>query len=339
MHTNVQKTEEFSRMTFVDYGMILWKRRLLFLILTLSTAVAAVIVSISSIFLPNNLALLPKKFKASAIVQVKTTTMLNQSEKFINSNTLDALAELANINTEAKEKYALLVLMLKNRLFLDEAAKNIAEEKLKENKTGKANIENDFIENIEVKKDQDALSIIINYESVDEEHSLKVVNSILDLLNERLDEFEQNDSKRKLEILNYKMQQVNNSIYMIEKELKDYLTKNAVNSMEKIDGLADFEYERMKQRLYIQYDINNTLTRQYEFEKLKSLRKEPLFEVIEKPKILNVKSGLSKLKFVLSSVIGSIFFTIVLISVLEYLNRVKSDPIEMGKIKNYKKVE
>lgn len=323
-----------NHMTPVDYALVIWKRRYLVIILTVIAAIASLVVSTSSFFLPAEMSLMPNRYKATAMVQINETSSSSFFNEAVPSATLESLADLAGIRTKVKTKGSLLALLAKSGSALDELAEQlILEGKPKAKNISKAALRNDLFKNIEIKQNEATQTITVSYEGIEPEFSRQVANKLVEILDKRFTELDKNESISQMKILENKLNDMKKSTVEYENELKAFSEKYGAVNIEALTTTVSLEYARIQRELLVQTEILKTLAQQYEFAKLNATFQEPTFRVIELAEIPNVKSGPSRIKFIAGAIAATLFVSLFLVFLLEYLERVKADPIEMEKIK------
>ncbi|WP_028973466.1 GumC family protein [Spirochaeta cellobiosiphila] len=107
---------------------------------------------------------------------------------------------------------------------------------------------------------------------------------------------------------------------------------SSISNQKDIPELA-LEFNHLRRDLVIQEALFQLLTQQYESTKLSLQGQQPVFQVIEKAQIPDIKSGPHRSLIVIAGSLGGFFFSILLAFLKDSIRQIKKDPIKIRKLK------
>lgn len=120
----------------------------------------------------------------------------------------------------------------------------------------------------------------------------------------------------------------------IEQGYSEY--EGAMPSQQDLPRIA-IEYARLERDLQVQAAIYTSLRQQYEVSKLSTEGDSPIFQILELAEVPEVKSGPSRGMISIIVTVTAFFLSVFLAFVLEYVDRVRHDPVEMAKLQSLRR--
>ena len=305
---------------FTDYVVILWKRRTLVIWITLTfTLFSVVLVGVSKIA-PPALNPLPQRYRAIALVQIRDLFDFRTFAGGKESSNYEYLAELAGVRTNIKVKNALITLLAKSNPVLAELSeKTISSLDIPNTDSSKGRLKGDFKRNIKVEPDESSRTISISYVSIYPDFSSLVVNTLIDLLNERMLTLEREDYHERLQEIKRKIDEFPESRISDAKRIKD--ESISPGNMPIPNGFGD--YSEVMQKTIDQYD-----------ELLVSIAmlNEPLNIIESADTNIEFANG-SSAKILIAGIAVGLFISTFIAFVVEYIDRIRADSDRMAKIR------
>jgi uncharacterized protein involved in exopolysaccharide biosynthesis len=233
---DTEDTGKFSDEDEIDllslFG-ILYRYRLLIIVLTLVAAVAAFLFSVVSLMLPPEKSYLPNRYRGQALILIQAKESSSISS-MLSSSSLGSLAGLAGI--ESGSSYGeLAVKLLRSKSILDPIiGKYNLIERYDIEKYIKANSRKELLENSRFEYDSNTNTVAISFEDYDPEFARDVTNSMVDLLDQRFAGIGGNRNITRKNLLEAKLVDVTAEMAALEARIRDFQEKHGVLTVEEL---------------------------------------------------------------------------------------------------------
>lgn len=307
---------------FTDYLLILWKRRVFVAMATsIVVLLSLVAVGISKVA-PAKYNPLPQKYRAIALVQIRDLYDVRASAGRKELAEYEYLAELAGVRTDIKVKNALITLLARSNPVIEELSeKTISGLSVVDSESARSILKKDFRKNIKVEPDELSRTITISYVSIYRGFSSLVVNTLVDILNERMLKVEREDYENRLSEIRGKLESLNLSEFGGEKVATGGST--APTGGTGYDVVGDYSEIKAKTRSQYEQLLMNLV-----------LLSKPL-NIVEAADMNIEFVGESRLKIIIAGLAIGLFVSTFIAFVMEYIDRVRADAEKMRKIKSY----
>ncbi len=213
---------------------VLFRYKLLIIIITLVSALGAVGFSVLSLVLPPERSPLPNKYRPEALILVQGQQQGDLSS-MISSSGLGALASMAGVSVDGSGYGELAVILLKSKSILDTIAEEFnLVERYKIKKYIKAETRSIILENSSFDYDAKTNTITISYEDYDPVLATAVVNRIVELLDKRVSSICGNRSLTLKKLLEVKLDGVSAEMSGLEARIQDFQQEHGVLSIEEL---------------------------------------------------------------------------------------------------------
>lgn len=214
---------------------VLFRYRLLIIIITLVSALGAVGFSVLSLVLPPEKSPLPNKYRPEALILVQDQQQGGGLSSMISSSGLGALAGMAGISAGGSGYGELAVKLLKSKSILDKIAEEF-------NLVERYKIEKHFIsgpreiilESSNFDYDAKTNTITISFEDSDPVFATAMVNRMVELLDKRFSSIGGNKSLTLKNLLEEKLAGVSAEMSRFEARIQDFQQEHGVLSIEEL---------------------------------------------------------------------------------------------------------
>lgn len=330
------QNENDDEISLIDLFAVLLRRKWMIIIITALAMVGVVIYSVISLKLPPEKSYMPNTYKVEANMLIKDSS---GSGKGGASSTAGAAAALLGINLGGgggSSNSALILYLTSSNPFYDAVAEHFdLYTKFDFEKSPIANTREVLKKAIKTEFDSGTGVLTISSEDIDPEFSVKLIDFTVDWISNKLDELgidENKISKANLE----------KNIDISWKEVLR-LTKEMAALQDKVaQGRAmwtkeySIEQKRLELELNAQQEVYTQLRTQLELLKVDMQTETPVFQVLERPSIPDIKSGPSRGKLCIIVTFAAFFVSIFLAFLLNAIENIKKDPEAMAKLKSTK---
>jgi len=214
---------------------VLFRYKLLIIIITLVSVLGAVGFSILSLVLPPEVSPLPNKYRPEALILVQDQQQGGGLSSMISSSGLGALAGMAGISGGGAGYGELAVKLLKSKSILDTIAGEFnLVERYKIEKHFIAETREEILENSSFDYDDKTNTITIAFEDYDPALATAVVNRIVELLDKRFTSIGGNKNLTLKNLLEEKLAGVSAEMSILEARIQDFQQEHGVLSIEEL---------------------------------------------------------------------------------------------------------
>ena len=232
---------------------VLLRHKKKIIVITLAGALSAVIFSVVSLLMPPDKSYLPNLYSSTARLLINSETQSSMIPSGVSS-----LASMAGIKVGGGSSYGLLAVELsKSNPILDIIAEEfdvIGRYDIK--KYPVASSREEIRERLSANLDEDTGVLTVSYLDWDPEFSMKVVNRIVELLDDRFASIGINRNLNQKQLLEQKLVTVNADIAKLEAEIKAFQQKYGILNVQQlaevqVGGLAELKSQLILKELEI----------------------------------------------------------------------------------------
>lgn len=339
MEENVQLQQD-DEISLIDLFAVLLHYKLMIIVITVLAMIFAVVFSIISIIMPAEDSPLPNKFTPSAQMLIKENSSGGGGlSAALSSSGLGGLASLAGVSVGGGASNAsLAVYLASSNALLDSVTDEFKLiEKYQIEEHVRANSRKILKKVLSASYDEETGIFTVSFTDINPEFAQAVVNYVVDWMSNKFDELGLDNNKIQKENLERNIQSSYNEILRIEKEVKKLgasvgYGSNAWDIPSITTGSA-----RLQLELEAQKQVYTQLKTQYELLKVQMQSETPIFQILERPEIPDMKSGPSRGKLCIIIAFASFFMSVFLAFALNAWKNIKNDPEAVKKLNLKKK--
>lgn len=332
MEDTVQKTED--EISLIDLFAVLMRYKKMIIISCTLAAVFIVVFSIITIVLPPEKSPLPNKYTPQAHMLIKESASGGGLSSALASSGMGALAGMAGINVGGGATNSSLALFLSSsNSFLDAVTDKFGFiERLKIEEHVRANSRKALKKLLTASYDEDNGVFSISFTDIDPVFAQSVVDFAVDWLGNRFDELGLDNNKIQKENLEKNIQLCFNEILRLEREVQNLgASVSGASSAWNIPSITTGS-ARLQMELEAQKQVYTQLKSQYELLKVQMQSEQPIFQIIERPEIPDMKSGPSRGKLCIIVVFAVFFMSVFMAFARNAYKNIKGDPEAWGKL-------
>lgn len=324
-----------DEISLIDLFAVLLHWKWLIIIITALGMIGSVIVAIISLKLPPDKSFMPNVYTPEAQMLITEES----SGGGMNLGSMASLASLAGVSIPSggSSNSALATYLVNSNTILDAVVDKfnfIEEWEIK--KSPRANSRTTLKKKLKSNFESDTGVFTLSFEDKDPALGCEVVNFVVDLLEQRFNEL--GVDKNKLQKANLE-ENINNAYQEILKyqtQIRDleYRVSNVYSGSSASAIMTDTTLIKME--LSVQEEIYKQLKAQYEGLKVTMASEKPVFQILEKAEIPDMKSGPSRGKMCIIVTFACGFISVFLAFLINALENLKKDPEAMAKLKGKK---
>ncbi|MBQ8013227.1 MAG: lipopolysaccharide biosynthesis protein [Treponema sp.] len=339
MEENVQLHQD-DEISLIDLFAVLLHYKLMIIVITVLAMIFAVVFSIISIIMPAEESPLPNTFTPSAQMLIKENSSGGGGlSAALSSSGLGSLASLAGVSVGGGASNAsLAVYLASSNALLDSVTDEFKLiEKYQIEEHVRANSRKILKKVLSASYDEETGIFKVSFTDINPEFAQAVVNYVVDWMSNKFDELGLDNNKIQKENLERNIQSSYNEILRIEKEVKKLgasvgYGSNAWDIPSITTGSA-----RLQLELEAQKQVYTQLKTQYELLKVQMQSETPIFQILERPEIPDMKSGPSRGKLCIIIAFAAFFMSVFLAFALNAWKNIKNDPEAVKKLNLKKK--
>ncbi len=328
--------EKDDEISLIDLLAVLLRRKWLIIGLTAAAMLFILVYSIISLKLPPEKSYMPNVYKVSANMLV---TDSDSKGGFSLSGSASAAASLLGMNVGGggSSTSSLILYLTKSNPFYDAVAEHFnLYEKYEFEKSPVANTRKALSKVIAANFDSDSGVLTVSVEDIDPEFAVEVVNFIVDWISAKLDELGVDSNKISKENLEKNIDASWDSILKLTRELSD-MQDRVAQGRALWTKESTIEQKRIELELSAQQEVYKSLRSQMELLKVKMSTETPVFQILERATVPDMKSGPSRGKLCIIVTFAAFFISVFLAFLLNAIENIKKDPDAMNKLKPAKK--
>jgi uncharacterized protein involved in exopolysaccharide biosynthesis len=331
---NEENQNQEDEISLIDLFAVLWRRRVMIIVITLLGAVGAVVFSVISLVLPSEKSFLPNYYTPKALMLIDNKSSSGGGLSSILGN-MGGLASLAGLGMSSGSNYSdLAVYLVETNSFLDSVVDEFDLIKKYEIKKFPRASSRKMLKKI-LKADYDSKGGVfsISFTDIDPVFAKNVVDYCTAYLEKRFDEL--GLDKNKIQKENLELNIANTFQEIIKLEGENQRLEQSVASAPFSGRLPAIttDMNRITLELDAQKQVYTQLKVQYEMLKIEMASEKPVFQILEMAEVPDQKSGPSRGLLCIIVTFAAGFFAVFLAFALNAVNNIKNDPEAMAKLK------
>jgi uncharacterized protein involved in exopolysaccharide biosynthesis len=325
-----------DEISLIDLFAVLWRRRVMILVITLVAAAGAVALSVVSLVLPSETSPLPNEYTPKANMLINNASSSGGGlSSMLASSGLGGLASLAGVSVPSGSTFSeLAIYLVGSNTLLDAVVDEFGLiERYEIEKFPRFSSREILKDNLTAEYDEKSGVFSISFKDIDPAFAQKVVNYCVNYLEARFNELGVDKNKLQKENLEKNIQNTYDEILSLEQE-----TRRLEQSVQqRIGNMAlpsvSLELNRIALELDAQRQVYSQLKVQYELLKVTMASESPVFQVLEYAEIPDMKSGPSRGLICIIVTFAAGFFSVFLAFAMNAVSNIRKDPEAMAKLR------
>ncbi|MDR0597176.1 MAG: lipopolysaccharide biosynthesis protein [Treponema sp.] len=333
------KPTDDDEISLIDLFAVLWRRRVMILVITLAAAAGVVVFSVISIILPPEISPLPNEYTPTALMLINDSSSPGGGmASMLASSGLGGIAGLAGISGGGSTFSDLAAYLIATNTLLDTVVDEfdlLARYKIstpeKEAKSPRAESREALKKKLTAEYDDKSGVFSVSFADTDPAFAQGVVNYCVEYLQSWFDELGVDKNKLEKENLEKNIENTYDEIRGLELEtrrLEQSVQRGSVN----VPSIS-LDLNRIQMELEAQRQVYAQLKVQYELLKVSMASEKPVFQVLEMAEVPDRKSGPGRGLICVIVTFAAGFFSVFLAFVLNALDNIKRDPEAMAKLR------
>ena len=334
MNEETQKQED--EISLIDLFVVLWRRKVMIIVITLLGVIGAVVYSLISIKLPPEKSFLPNYYTPEALVLIDNKSSGGGLSSMLNSSGMGGL--LAGLSLSSGSSFSdLAVYLFETNSLLDAVVDEFdLIKKYNVNVSPRATTRKTLKKILKAEYNSRSGVFIISFTDIDPVFAKDVVNYCTSYLERRFNELGLDKNKIQKENLEISIASTFQEILKLEEESRNLEHSVASTSFSGRLPAITTNINRIELELKAQQDIYAQLKVQYELLKIDMASEKPVLQILEMAEILDRKSGPSRGRLCIIVTFAAGFFAVFLAFVLNAIANIKNDPEAMAKLRGTK---
>ena len=332
--------ENDDEISLIDLMAVLLKYKRMIIATVVFGMIAAVTISVISIKLPPEKSFLPNKYTSAGHMIINDSKSAGGAlSSMLSSSGLGSLASFAGINASVGSSYSsLAIYLVSSNPFLDAIAEEFKfmDDPAVQNSKYPVSDTRELIKKaFTAGTDTDSGVFTISFTDIDPVKSKEVTDYAITWLSDKFDQL--GIDKNKISKIN-----LEKNIDLSFKEISRLQEEanrisNSVNRWNGNVPSIALESAKIQMELKAQEEVYKQLKTQYELLKVQMQSESPVFQILERPEVPEMKSGPSRGKLCIIITFASGFFAVFLAFLLNALHNIKHDESAMAKLRATKK--
>ncbi|MCI1208777.1 MAG: lipopolysaccharide biosynthesis protein [Treponema sp.] len=327
-----------DEISLIDLFAVLLKYKKMIIGITVTAAVGILFFSILSLKLPADKSPLPNKYTPSVSMLINDTTSSQSGlSSVLSSSGLGSLASMAGVNVGGSSYSSLAVYLAGSNSFLDSVVDKFdLIKKWKIERSPRATSRKILEKKIAADYDEDSGVFTLSFTDIDPDFAQKVVNFSVDYMENMFNKLGLDQNKIKKENLEKNIEATYKEILKLQKQTQDLASSVAGGHSAWSIPTITTETTKIEMELAAQKQVFTSLKTQYELLKVEMSSQTPIFQILERPEIPDMKSQPSRGKLCIIVTFAAFFIAVFLAFLRNAWNTVKKDPEAMAKLKTKK---
>lgn len=335
------KNQQDDEISLIDLFAVLLHYKWMIVILSVLAMIGSVVFAVISLKLPPEKSPLPNIYTPKAEMLIKENSSSGGGlSAALSSSGLSSLASLAGVSVGGggSSNAKLASYLISSDALLDAVTDNFnIVEKYKIEKSIRANSRKALKKYLKAESDDESGVFVVSFSDIDPVFAQSVVNFVVDWMSKKFDELGLDNNKIQKENLERNIQSSYNEILRIEREVKKLgasvgYGNNAWDIPSITTGAA-----RLQLELEAQKQVYTQLKTQYELLKVQMQSETPVFQILARPEVPDLKSGPSRGKLCIIITFAAFFMSVFLAFALNAWKNIKNDPEAVEKLQLKKK--
>lgn len=313
-----------DEISLLDLAAVLLHYKKMIIIVTAAAMLFAVVFSVISLKLPPEKSPLPNKYTPVAHMLIK-----EESSGAGLSSSLSSLAGLAGISVggSGSSRSSLATYLSSSNEYLDAVAAEFnLRERYKIEKFPVAGTREALKKTLTSEYDEKSSVFSISFTDIDPVFAQSVVNFAVDWMQNRFDELGLDSNRIEKKNLEVSVESTYKEILKLEHQAQN-LGANLSSGVSIWNGQnVSIEIARIQMELNAQQKVYEQLKTQYELLKVKMQSEQPVFQILERPEVPDMKSGPSRGKLCIIITFAAFFISVFMAFALNAWHNIKNDP-------------
>lgn len=313
-----------DEISLLDLAAVLLHYKKMIIIVTAAAMLFAVVYSVISLKLPPEKSPLPNKYTPVAHMLIK-----EESSGAGLSSSLSSLAGLAGISVggSGSSRSSLATYLSSSNEYLDAVAAEFnLRERYKIEKFPVAGTREALKKTLTSEYDEKSSVFSISFTDIDPVFAQSVVNFAVDWMQNRFDELGLDSNRIEKKNLEVSVESTYKEILKLEHQAQN-LGANLSSGVSIWNGQnVSIEIARIQMELNAQQKVYEQLKTQYELLKVKMQSEQPVFQILERPEVPDMKSGPSRGKLCIIITFAAFFISVFMAFALNAWHNIKNDP-------------
>jgi uncharacterized protein involved in exopolysaccharide biosynthesis len=326
--------KEEGEISLLDLFLVLWRYRILIVVISLCASIIVLGYSAVSLQLPPENSFLPNRYTSYANMLINNASSSGSGiAAAINSSGLGGLAGMAGFNVSGPAFSSLAVYLVNSDTMLDSITQKfdlITRYKIQEHVIAASR--KALKENLKAEYDDTSGVFTVSFSDYDPVFTASVVNYCVEYLSGWFDVLGLNKSLQQMENLEKNIAATYESIRNLEQEIWN-LELSTVRPYGGAVPNITLETGRINMELNAQRQIYTQLKVQLELTNTAIASETPVFQILEMAQVPDLKSSPSRGLLCIIVTMGAFFFSVFLAFVLSALENIRNDPETVEKFK------
>lgn len=313
-----------DEISLLDLAAVLLHYKKMIIIVTAAAMLFAVVYSVISLKLPLEKSPLPNKYTPVAHMLIK-----EESSRAGLPSGLSSLAGLAGISMggSGSSRSSLATYLSSSNEYLDAVAAEFnLRERYKIEKFPVAGTREALKKTLTSEYDEESSVFSISFTDIDPVFAQSVVNFAVDWMQNRFDELGLDSNRIEKKNLEVSVESTYKEILKLEHQAQN-LGANLSSGVSSWNGQnVSIEIARIQMELNAQQKVYEQLKTQYELLKVKMQSEQPVFQILERPEVPDMKSGPSRGKLCIIITFAAFFISVFMAFALNAWHNIKNDP-------------
>jgi uncharacterized protein involved in exopolysaccharide biosynthesis len=329
MNEEVQKQDD--EISLIDLFGVLWRRKVMIIVITLTAAIGVVTFSVVSLVLPPETSPLPNQYTPKALMLIDNKSSGGGSML----GGMGGLAALAGVSLPVSASYSdLAVYLIGTNSLLD----SVVDEfdlitRYKIEKSPRAESRKALRKSLQADYDTSSGVLAISFTATDPVFAKDVVDYCTAYLAKRFDELGLDKNRIEKENLEANIATTFEEILQLEEESRRLERSVTFGSSSGGFPAITTEVNRIALELGAKRQIHTQLKVQYEMLKVSMASEKPIFQILEMAEVPDQKSKPSRGMLCIIVTFAAGFFSVFLAFVLNAVANIKNDPEAMAKLR------
>ncbi len=332
---SAKSTDELDdEISLIDLFAVLLYYKWLIIGITVAAMIGVVAFAVVSIKLPTEKSPMPNVFTPSAKLLIQESSSSGGGlSSMLSSSGLGSFAGLAGVNVKgASSNASLAAYLVQSNMLLDAITDrfNLIEKYHIEN-SARGSSRKILQQKLKAETDKDSGVFSISFTDTDGEFAQQVINFVVDWLQMKFDELGLDSNKIQKENLERNIESSYSEILKIQKEMEDLGASVGQGNIWNMPSIT-VATSKLQLELEAQKSVYTQLKTQYELLKVQMQSESPIFQILERPEIPDMKSGPSRGKLCIIVTFAAFFLSVFLAFALNAWKNIKNDPEAMEKL-------
>ena len=336
MNSETEKTDPDDEISLIDLFAVLWRWKVMIIVITMTAAVGVVIYSAIGRALPPEKSYLPNYYTPKSLMLINDNSSSTSSNLSSMLNNMGGLASLmgVNLSSAGTSPIDLAVYLVATNSFLDSIVDNfdLIERYGLEIKPHPRTSSRNILKNSLIAEYENGV-LSISFTDTDPVFARDVVNFSTVLLGQRFDELGLDKNKIEKENLEINIANTFQDIMRLEEESRNLEQSIASGLFVGRFPAVAMDINRIELELNAKRQVYTQLMVQYELLKVTMASESPVFQILEMAEVPDYKSGPNRGLICIIVTLAAGFLSVFLAFALNAVSNIRKDPQAMAKLK------